>query len=734
VKELKIADLNTIYTEAEECDREVFAEQRSNILLIAGDHYHKKTSRLYNRLNDRQKDANDTQRLRLTKNYIHKFYRHYVANLLSYAPGVTILPQKELELQDQKDAELNKAVWDDAVYKYRIHEKNRRLAGDFVGIGEIGEKIFWDPNAGEVKGHEAKTQKDELGNDLTDDMGNIAFETDEMGNMVPDLEKPVFRGGFVFERLFGFNLLRAPHAKSMDESPYFIVRKMVAISHLKEVYKNDEEKMKMIAESKDETYVVFDSNKSEYGKSKDQCLVREFYWKPCMEYPQGYFAITTAEGILEEGELPFGIFPIIYQNFDEYPTAPRGRSPVKQWRPFQAEINRAASAQATAQVTLGDDKVIYQGGTKLSPGTFLPGVRGIQFNGTVAPTILPGRDGSQFLEYIQSEVKELHNVAEIAEENQEIPAQVDAYALLYTSMKQKRKFAQYAEKLEQFLVDRVDVYLQLAKQYLPDDEVIYATGRNEIVNLPEFRKTTKLCYQVKIEPRADTVDTQLGKQLTMQHFIQYVGPQLSKDDIGKFIRAMPFSNNEESFRDMTIDYDTAKNDMLALERGELPAIHKYDNHEYLVKRVTSRTKEGDYKFLSDVIRQNYDTYIQQHEDIMKQQAQALIDAKNEFIPTGGALIAADLYTPQKDPTKAAKRIRLPYQALDWLVEKLEKQGMGLDKMEQMNQGVVSDMAASIGSQQNQRSEQTAGSLPPGPMSPNTMGDRGRGPTSPIGVS
>jgi hypothetical protein len=739
VKQLNIGDLNKLYQDAEDSDREVFAEQRSNILLIAGDHYNKRTSQLYSRLKETTKDVNSNQRLRLTKNHIHKLYRNYVSNILSYAPGVTILPQKDLEIQDQKDADLNKAVWEDAKYRYRLNEKIRRFAGDFVGIGEVACKVFYDPNAGDVKGYEALVEMDDMGNPVVDEMGQVIPVLDESGQPQKDPERPVFQGAFVFERLFGFNLLREAGAKSMDESKFLIIRKMVDIAHLKAMYKEDEQKLKMLATSNDETYVVFDSNRGEYGKSKDQVLVKEYYWKPCYSYPNGYFAITTADGILEEGELPFGIFPIIYQGFDEYPTAPRGRSPVKQWRPFQAEINRAASAMATHQVTIGDDKILYQGGTKLSPGSLLPGVRGITFNGTVAPTILPGRDGSQYLPYIEAQVKELYDVAEMAEEAAEIPAQVDAYALLYSSMRQRRKFASYSEKFEQFLIDMAELYLELAKQYMPDDELVYAVGRSEIVNIAEFRKTTKLCYQIKIEPRSETVETQLGKQLSMNHILQYVGPQLGKDDIGKIIRNMPFSNTEESFRDFTIDYDVAKNDILALERGERPTANQYDNHEYLVQRVSARMKEPDFKFLSPEIQQNYQMYRQAHEQMMAEQAQKLIDAKNEFIPVSGAMIACDLYTPNpQDPSKAAKRVRLPYTALDWLVHQLEKQGTALDKLEHMNQGVVSEMAPMIGSQTNERSQSgmMAGSVPPHPMMPpaNFGGVRGAGPTSPIGVS
>jgi hypothetical protein len=726
-KELKIADLNKLYTEAEECDREVFAEQRSNILLIAGEHYNKKANRLYSRLRD-NRDLSETQRLRLTKNHMHKVYRHYTANILAYAPGVTILPKNEAELQDQKDAELNLAVWQDAKDRYRLHEQEREEAQAYVGIGEVASKIFFDPSAGELRGYDQKVQMDDLGNPKMDEMsGQPQLELDEMGQPQEDKTKPIFKGAFVFEPIFGFNLLRAPGAKTMKESPYLINRKMVDSDELKAKFKGDDKKTKMITATKNDTYVVFDSTKGEYQKSREQTLVKEYYWKPCYQYPMGYWAIATTEGILDEGELPFGIYPIIWAGFDEYPTHPRARSILKQVRPYQAEINRAASAMATHQVTIGDDKVIYQQGTKLAPGALLPGVRGITFQGT-PPTILPGRDGSQYLEYIDAQIKELYMVAEMDEEQQASPAQVDAYAMLYSSLRQQRKYAIYGEKFEQYLIDKCRLYLDLARHYLSDDEIIYAIGKSEQINIAEFKATTQLCYEIKIEPMNETLESQMGKQLSISHALQYIGPQLQRDDIGRLMQNLPFGNMKESFEDLTIDYDMAKNDFLAIERGEKPEVNEYDKHDYLVQKVVSRMKKADWKFLPPQIKVAYINYKSQHEKFMSMQAQALIDAKNEFIPVGGAMIACDMYVPNPDdPKKEAKRVRIPYQSMDWLVHKLEAQNMPLQKLEKMNGGEVSDLTSMIpktGNQQQQAPSPAQGM----PMPPSG------GQASPIGVS
>ena len=712
-EKITIDKLNRIYDAAETADREVFAEMRSNVLLTAGEHYSRKGQRYAQERIRQNQSLTEGQKLRLTKNHIHKIVRRYVANIATYAPGVTVLPQREGELQDQKSAELNKSVWEDAKTRYRLAEQKRKWLRSFVEIGECCVKIFWDPNQGEFLGFQPKVDE-ATGETLVD----------EAGQPVADEDAPVMSGALVYEQVFGMNLLRHASARDMRQAECWIVRKMADVEALKAQYAGDKDKTKMIVDSSKADFIVFDSDKTAYEKAEGQCLVREFYWPKSSEYPYGYFAITTSEGILEEGPLPGGLFPLVWVGFDEFATTARGRSIIKVARPFQAEINRASSAVATHQITIGDDKVLYQAGTKLQPGALLPGVRGIAYAGA-PPTILPGRDGSQYGPYVDAQIAQLYDAVALAEENEEKGAQVDPYAMLFRKLDQQKKYAEYGSKFEQFLVDGCQLTLERAKIHYPDEFVVTATGKKERVNMAEFRATSPLSYAVKIEPRDETLETQFGKQLTFNHILQYASSSLSKEDTGRIMKAMPFANNDKAFSKLTIDDDCLDNDMLALERGEMPPFGKYDNHEFAVKVLSKRTREGDFRFLPPRVQQAYQARIQMHEQVMAQQAKALQDAKNEFIPSNGAMIATDMYVENpQGAEKPAKRVRIPYQALDWLVKKLETQGQGLEQLENQNQGVIAELASQI----------TSGRAPPLPAPQNQGSAFQNGPGQGLGVS
>lgn len=705
-KKPDIAMLNGYYTDGDSCDQDVFSEMRSNLLLASGEHYNRRQSSFYKRIRD-SRELSQEQKIRLTKNHTRKICQMYANNIISMNPGVGFSPKDENSNHDQKASEMHHSVWRDAVERYMIDDKIDDWVDSFVQIGEVNVKLFYDPNLGEIAGYEPQTDP-ASGNPILNDLGQ----------MIPHEGKPVFKGEFVFEEIHGFNLLRPPECKDMRKAEWLCIRKMANRDELMRLTAGDEDKQKLVTTSQDETYIIFDSVKSGYKKSTKQTMVREYYFRPSMLFPEGYFYISTKEGILAEDVLPGGFFPIISAQFDKIQTTPRGRSPVKVMRPYQAEINRASSKIAEHQITLGDDKLLLQNGNKVSAGVSLPGVRTVSFTGA-APTVLQGRSGEQYLGYMQSQITELYQVMGVAEDSEKMEGQMDAYALLFRSARQKKTFQRYIKRVEKFLIELVHLYLRLAKIHLPDDALIYKVGKNEQVNLAEFRALPDTCYEVKIEAQSDDIETKLGKQLVLNHALQYVGPQLKPDAIGQIMRQMPFANFDKSFDDLTIDYDTIQNAILALDRGEQPPINQYDKHEYQIQRLTARMQMADFKYLDPSIQANYNQKIQLHTQFQAKIEQAIQQAEQGFIPSGGYLVTCQLYV--KDPvdqTGVKTRLaRVPYQSLEWLIQKLEAQGQNQQQLAEMNPAAQANIAQTM----MQKNPMGQGPAPGQPQPPQPQG-------------
>lgn len=697
---MNIDELNRLYEESETNTRKLFAEQRSNVKLVAGEHYNKTDSHFWREIR-RTEGVNRKQKLRLTKNHIQKITKTIKNNILVHSPSVTVGPRNDSEVQDRKAAQMNDAVWKDLKDKNKFNRRVREFLDDFVDIGELFVELEWDPDAGDILGYEPIL--DEYGEPTLDENGEVATQ-------------PVFSGKLIWNRTFGFNVLTDQTARSYEESQFVCVRKMSAIRPLMLKYKDDEEKTKFIQESSKSTYKIFDNNTGSYQDSKGLVMIRTYYFRPTYEYPTGYYYITTEFGILEEGKIPLGdkVFPVLKAGYDDLSTSARSQSVIKQLRPYQAEINRTASKMAEHQITLGDDKIITQAGATLSSGATKHGIKHIKVSGP-DPKILPGRSGEQYLGYMNSTIAEMYQISGVMEESMEQEKNIDPYALLFRSASQKKKFVMYSTKFEEFLIDLCDASLRYKKAFMVEDELIPIVGRNEYVNVAEFKSSTDLHYQIKIEAQAQDIETRLGRQMALTQTLQYAGASLDKNDIGKLVRAMPYLNGDKIVDELTIDHDNAENDILALDRGEYPQSNPYDNHKYIIQKLVHRMKQPDFRYLDPMIQQNYERKKQEHTQIDAQMEAEKIRAMSGFIPSGGYMVACDFYVSYDpdDPSKT-KRLRIPSESLDWLVKKLQEQGSSQEQLQQMGDRSSTDLmleAVNLSQPQGQRGAQGASPQP-----------------------
>ena len=678
MKKLDHNELMRLYKDGEQADNHLYAEQRSNLLLVAGAHYARKGSRFWNRVRDDNR-LSEEQKIRLVLNHIQRICKIYENNIISFAPSVAPVPKNENELQDQKAAELSNAVWRDIKSRHRWNDKVREIVQDFSRIGEVFHKIYWDETKGKVVDYAV----------MVDEMGQPVL--DAMGQAQKDQGQPIFSGDFVFERIFGFNVFRAKEAKSMSESWFIGYRKMVNIDDLRARVGDDLAKQELIEASKDETYLIFDGNGSAYDRSQNECLLLEYYLRPSNVFPNGYYFICTNKGILWEGELPFGVFPIVYAGMDEIPTSPRHYSIIKQLRPIQGEINRAVSQVATHQITLGDDKLAVQAGTKVANGGLQPGVRVLSYSGQ-APVVIPGRTGDQYIPYIDKMIEQFYVAANLQEEMEEKPSNLDPYTMLFMSIQQKKKFSVYTSKIEQYLIDFCEKTLELAKQYYTENNLVPAIGRAELINVAEFKNTSPLFYQIKLEPGTEDMETRLGKQLTFNQIMQYVGSNLDPKDIGKIIRTSPYANNDLASEDLTMDFDNGTNMILAMDRGQFMEPNMYDDKKYLIKRLTTRMRKADFKFLSPQIQQMYQQVVQQLMDMDAEEQRKIQEAAQGFIPMSGMAVVCDIYVPDPSNSSKTMRARVPYDALTWLLKRLEEQGATQQSIMQQQQAIVAQTA------------------------------------------
>ena len=653
-----VGDLNQKYEEAKSNLSRHFAELRANVLLDAGYHH----NRRFRWRDARPQRTNTTKKVKITKNHVQTICRFIENNILNANPGCGFYPRHERELQHQKSAEMCDSVWQYLRDKIDEAQERKALCHDFIVEGEVFLKVAWDQKSGTFLGYDQQ------------------FEVDEEGNEFPlgDPE-PKWTGKLVWERIFPFDVLTDPHARSWEACRYVIIRKLIPINNLKAMYAFDEEKSSYINEAtSDDTYQIFDGLTGQYNEAKEHTLVREMYIRPNAQYPRGYYYFFTQDGILEEGELPSDAdgkalpFPIQYVGYDQSNTSVRSFSIIKQIKPMQMEINRSASAIVMESLVLGHSTVLTQAGSKLSSAGIGNGMKSLTYTGT-KPDILRGTNGDQYMAYVEQQTREMYELAGVPyRETDKQPYTNDTMSLLFRSLKDKKKFSYYAEKFERFLCKATELSIALCKIYMSEEELVPMIGKNEVVNIKEFKNVNPLHTIVKVRPRTDDFVSTMGKSVQVSTILQYAGQSLSATDVGVLARNLPFLNEENIIEDSVLDYDIATNTILALDRSEVPPIQDVENHAYQIKRLTNRQKKPDYVLLSPQIKKNYQDRIDMHQQFLISQQQETAAANAGYIPSGGGLVSVDMYVGTPDGKQ--KRARIPYESLDWLVKRLESQG------------------------------------------------------------
>jgi hypothetical protein len=100
-------------------------------------------------------------------------------------------------------------------------------------------------------------------------------------------------------------------------------------------------------------------------------------------------------------------------------------------------------------------------------------------------------------------------------------------------------------------------------------------------------------------------------------------------------------------------------------------------------------------FLQPEIQQLYIQTIKKMEEVEAQKQKEEMQINAGFIPSGGYLVACDFYV-HIDPNNPGKtrRVRIPSESLEWLLERLEKQGATQKSFEALpytSQKDISDM-------------------------------------------
>lgn len=680
---MKISKLNEEFRKADSVDTDFFAEYRTFSNLYAGNHYVNNTKAFKRMAAQEEKGKH---RVKVTRNHTNVIIKYQANSILTLSPDVMIQPNNPRETSDIKAAEMNQTVWEDWKNKTLFSKKLRQLVFDFCIFGEAWVFPYWDEKGGQYLGEQQV--RDER-------TGEISVEQK-------------FSGEVKLRRIMAYDVRRDSSAQDIDEAAWIGYKELRLKKELLDELPKELHNI-ILSGNKGDSFTAFDHSSGKYVDTDKSIEVNHVFYRPNAEYPKGYYCSFVPSGKLYElKELPLGMFPILTAGMDELPSCARHTSMLKQGKTYQAHINFLISQKVKHMLTLGDDKLIVQAGTQVTNGEELAGIRAIKVNGP-APTILNGRTGGQYTEDLVQTIDEYYRammVQDLAKKKE--TGQFDAYAVMYSSAKEKAEYAIYAQKIEEFLTQICDAVLRLKKAHLSDEALIKITGQSEYINIPEFKRSSDLSYSIKLKPSSNSPESVVGKSLELNTILQYGGQALTNDQIGLFIAEMPHLNNDKIKQRITQAYERSNNLILQLDRGEMPNVQPNDPHvDSLIESLYARVSEPEFPFLNPQVQQNYQQVLSMYENVKAEQLAKLQAQEQGFIPTDGPQVSIDgVYEEVIGASGQVKsqRIKMPQSSLRWLQETLQNRNQVTSELQNMPKSLQAQIAEKLVLQNEQANQ------------------------------
>lgn len=711
-------DLQQMIFDGYNVDNAKYLDMRENLSMLAGYHYFNSVytnnplQEVHQELGRR---THSIQNVRQVQNHLRYICDYKINNLVKHVPNVQVLPRTEGDVSLQKSAELYNSVWQ---YIYQTHHLKNSIvqwAKDLIELGEAICFVYWDIEKGQKvtmtqneEGMNERILEQMLESDKVPD--NIKKDIQDMQRKLQitkqqDNAKVEFTGGFNFRRVYPLHFIRPAGEISIDECNWLAIQTLMDKEFLKKHYKieNLDEEMSRLPQE----FLVFEENaQNPYNLKKDKVVVTQMFWRPKPWMPYGWHVLYGANRILHESQLPYGIFPLIHTTYKSIGTSSRGYSLLQDLKPIQKRINLCISEMVKHQVTVGDDKILAPKNSQIEKGSRFHGVRLIEYNGVVPPQVLPGRSGDHFLAPLMSDLQMMYHIAGVPfspqqnSEKQNLSPQQqqrgtrDPFAGIIESARQREKELLALDNFEHFITQVASKTLALSKFYLSNNALIPMIGKDERVNIRQFKIESPIKHVIKILPRTDDVNTFAGKQMVLNQALQYVGQNLPPEMMGVVLTNMPFLNDKEIFKDLTMDIKSANNMILAMDAGEGYIPQQFDNAPFMMQKLTTRMREADFKQLDERIQTHYYQVLNAYQNMIEEKQKAIQAQNQDQIPVGGYPINLPLKQnyQKQDGSAGTKPIQLMTDTISWLMQRLQQQSHNQEYMGKAQDIIASQIA------------------------------------------
>jgi hypothetical protein len=558
----------------------------------------------------------DSYRDEYVINRIAPFVEQRVAKLTRSKPILGVVPDKTDPLVI-KGADISEKL---LKHLWKVNNKDDKLyqaALLMVLAGSSFKKVCWDAEGGEPLLDDA------------DEDGNIVLEE---GTGQRKMTK-VWLGDIDNIVRSSFEIIHAPGAKCIKDAEWIMERtQRNALEVLEKFPKFDIDKATKSGEelTRFEKFVSnlgcpamgsygYGIDRSDYGmevKESQIVMVKEFWMKPNMYYPEGILATVVGDQLLqfEEWEYEHEEYPYIKLDCYKNPVGFYGISPVTRLIEVQRHYNEARTQiskngrymanlkwWAPKGCGLADDALTDEEGEVVETNPNMPKPEAMQ----VAP--LP----NYVIENQNQDLIDFRDVGGERSVDQQPFANLTAGVALETAAELADiGLGPTLKNIEQALMQEGRLELLLANQYYTDERIIKIAGEKAGAITVVTFKNTDLQHQTDVNIQLESA---LGQtRAAVRQSLMDMWDRRIITDPQQFKKAFATGNMDVILKDKDPAEAIVLEDIAAIKEGKMPTVQPFDNHITFISMLSEFIQTPEFRKLAPDRQQIAMQVLQQH--------------------------------------------------------------------------------------------------------------------------
>lgn len=384
---------------------------------------------------------------------------------------------------------------------------------------------------------------------------------------------------------------------------------------------------------------------------KENCeIVIEYYEKPSRKYNQGRLIIVAGNELLYYGPLPYKIgedgkyeLPFVRQNCIDRPGCFFGTSVIERLIPIQRAYNAVKNKKhdfmnravigvlsyEDGSLSSDTEEMLEQDG--IAPGTIIPRKRG----SAVPSFVDPGRLPTEFIQEEQSLENAFIMISGVSEisRNSNAPTGVSSGTALEVLKEQDdTRISLTAEHVRQAIVQLGKYWLRLYKQFATGPRIDRLVGTNNEVIISEWNASKITSDDVVMDTENELAQTLAQRKQNVYELIKsglLNNPETGRIDNrirSKLLEMMNYGNIESADDLEQLHINKAQKENMQLEKGVIPQIKDFDDHEIHLYEHDRFRLGGEYALLEKQrpdLTQLFDFHVSQHQQILQQRIMAM---------------------------------------------------------------------------------------------------------------